>query len=234
MDPSYITTPRTRRKCADLRSGVKMFSRISQLINEESTDNDREITHERGTITDIQLSQSCEDLKFGWSMNDDNNSCQSKPLSNPSTPKYNVRFPSIYHTPNNRRSLTPTSRRSMSPATIRPSKLVTSGKRHFQFDDKFDVSTNSPPMKKTFVESHGSPLISMRQTSSPLAICSSPDSGILMQSGDSKDSPKYVESTLVINSATTSDVEIDGCTNDNMPSPVTTSHVVDNTNISMD
>lgn len=206
-----VFTPRARRFSASFspRTGSpssKLVPRISQLRQEECAD--REVNHERGVISDLQMSQSYDDLSIiteGWSMKSDDNGSATNPLhlnltmgnllngSSSPSPTRHLRFP--YH------SLTPSptrrafaTRRSMSPVTMRPSQLVSgSVKRKFEMDEVHSngcSSTYSPPLKKK--------IFMDRQTPSPM-LCPSPDS---CASYEGRITPKHFVSKLIISSST--------------------------------
>lgn len=197
--PVVVRRPFTRlarrfsTNCSPLSSSPnssKLVPRISQLKQEEGSDIVREVNHERETISDMQMSQSCEELNIitdGWSVKEDSSSNSiTHPLhlnigsmlcnsSSPSPTRHSLRFP--YH---NTMSPSPTRktftiRRSMSPVTMRPSQLAGSVKRKFEPDDTSCSSGYSSPMKKIFIDRNPSP--SLCHSLSPLTCPSSDPEG---------------------------------------------------------
>lgn len=183
-----------------------MVSRISQLRQEEFTDvtNAREVSHEREVISDMQMSQSYEDLSIiteGWTMKSEDSNSGTNPLhlnfansnlvtecSSPSPTRHSHRFPYHHLSPSPTRKAFAT-RRSMSPIAIRPSQL--SIKRKFEVDDGYSSTYSPPPIKRIFIDRNPSP--SLRQTPSPM-MCPSPDS---CASYEGRITPKHFVSKLI-------------------------------------
>lgn len=204
--------PRARRFSASFSPHTggspssKVVPRISQIRQEECPDlaNAREANHEREVLSDMQMSQSCEDLTLiteSWSFkaglesdaivtNPLHLNLTSKHSNSPSPTRHGLRLP--YHglSPSPTRQKTFATRRSMSPIAMRPSQLAGSVKRKFELDDGSNTCS-PPPIKKIFIDRNPSPSF-IRQTPSPL--CLSPDSSF-----DGRITPKHFISKLTTN-----------------------------------
>lgn len=216
---SNVFSPRARRFSASFSPiaggsspSSKRISRISQLRQEEFADitNAREVSHEREVISDMQMSQSYEDLSIiteGWTMKSEDSNSGTNPLhlnfantnlvtecSSPSPTRHNHRFPYHHLSPSPTRKAFATTRRSMSPIAIRPSSLSSqlSIKRKFEVDDGYSSTYSPPPIKRVFIDRNPSP--SLRQTPSPM-MCPSPDS--CASSYEGRITPKLFVSKLI-------------------------------------